>query len=179
MSEITGTQAHNGTLKKQNIMVCTGVYRQFDKVVKLYINSHLSVHTCWCDVCVLFSDYFLPYKRHFSKFWCSGYFTFDESCCEPELPVVRQKFVCSWYLSIILRKWVVHELIVIVDRSRHRNVIKLPKQTFLLKEALNAISLALNLPREPNTKRTILVPKLSLLPRERGWKRASSHAGTV
>ena len=46
MSEITGTQAHNGTLKKQNIMVCTGVYRQFDKVVKLYINSHLSVHTC-------------------------------------------------------------------------------------------------------------------------------------
>ena len=52
------------------MVYCTGVYRQFDKVVKLYINNHLSVHTCWCDVCVLFSDYFLPINvLVFWMFW--------------------------------------------------------------------------------------------------------------
>ena len=40
-----GTQAQNRTPQRQNIGICMGIYREFDEIGKMYINSHLSVHT--------------------------------------------------------------------------------------------------------------------------------------
>jgi len=34
-------QAHNRTAQRKNVRIGSGIYREFDKIAKMYMNSHL------------------------------------------------------------------------------------------------------------------------------------------
>ena len=76
-SEITGRSESQQPTGSQIIGICMEIYLKIDKMVKMY-KKQLVKYAYVMKSCV-FSYCFLPYKHHFSKFWCVGFSTIKKS----------------------------------------------------------------------------------------------------
>lgn len=87
--------SQHGSPQRQNIRICKGFYREFDKIVKMYENRHWSVHDlmkwCLCIVsCPIKSiltsfSVLICVKHHFIRYIYGGFnttihFPFLDAC---------------------------------------------------------------------------------------------------